>query len=77
MPDLTQQTTMLTSMIMEKDKNCQYKEGKEILLAIVALAVLGKPVDIQSFQTYLTQPDLPSNPCTNSSWTHMCAFGKN
>jgi hypothetical protein len=47
-PDLTQQTAMLTSMIMEKDEDLQEKQDKEVLLAIVALAVLGKPVAIQS-----------------------------
>jgi hypothetical protein len=45
---------MLTTMIMDKDKDCQDKEDTEILLAIVALAVLGKPVAIQSLRTYLT-----------------------
>jgi hypothetical protein len=24
---------------------------------------------------YLTQTDLPGNPCTNSAWTHMRAVG--
>jgi hypothetical protein len=66
---------MLTTMIMDKDKDRQDEEDKEILLAIVALSVLGKPVAIQSLQTYLTQPDLPGNPRTNSAWTHMCAVG--
>jgi hypothetical protein len=44
LPDSTQQTTMLTSMIIDKDKDRQDKEDEDILLAIVALAILGKPV---------------------------------
>jgi hypothetical protein len=66
---------MLTTMIMDEDEDRQDEGDKEILLAIVALAVLGKPVAIQSLRTYLTQPDLPGNPCTNSTWTHMRAVG--
>jgi hypothetical protein len=31
-------------MIINKDKDCQDKEDKDILLAIVALAIFGKPV---------------------------------
>jgi hypothetical protein len=60
---------------MDKDEDCQDKEDKEVLLAIVSLAVLGKPVAIRSLQTYLTRPDLPGNPRTNSAWTHMQAVG--
>jgi hypothetical protein len=41
------------------------------------LAVLGEPVPIWSLQTYLTQQDLPGNPCTSSAWTHMRAVGSN
>ncbi|PLW42722.1 hypothetical protein PCANC_07918 [Puccinia coronata f. sp. avenae] len=66
---------MLTSIIMDKDKDRQDKEDKEVLLAIVSLAVLGKPVAIRSLRTYLTRPDLPGNPRTNSAWTHMRAVG--
>jgi hypothetical protein len=58
-------------MIINKDKDCQDKEDKDILLAIVALAIFGKPVVHRSLQTYLTQQDLPGNPCTRSAWTHM------
>jgi hypothetical protein len=60
---------------MDKDKDCQDKEDEEVLLAIFALAVLGKPVAIRSLRTYLTRPDLPGNPRTNSAWTHMQAVG--
>jgi hypothetical protein len=37
---------MLTSTILDKDEDRQEKEDKDILLAIVALAVLGEPVPI-------------------------------
>jgi hypothetical protein len=41
------------------------------------LAVWGEPVPIQSLWTYLTQQDLPGNPCTSSALTHMHAIGSN
>jgi hypothetical protein len=44
LPDSTQQTKMLTSMITNEDKDHQDKEDKDIPLAIIALAILRKPV---------------------------------
>ena len=44
LPELTQHTRILISMIIDKDKDRQDKEDKDILLTIFALAVLEKPV---------------------------------
>jgi hypothetical protein len=66
---------MLTSTILDKDEDRQDKYDKDVLLAIVALAVLGEPVPIRSLRMYLTQQDLPGNPRTSSAWTHMRAVG--
>ena len=68
---------MYRSMIMDEDEDCQEEEDKDNLIVIVALAVLGKPIPIQSLQTYLTFQDLAGHPCTSSTWTHMHAVGNN
>jgi hypothetical protein len=68
---------MLTSTILDEDEDRQDEEDEDILLAIVALAILGEPVPIRSLRTYLTRQDLPGNPCTSSAWTHMRAVGSN
>ena len=62
-------------MIVDEDEDRQDEEDEEILISIVALAVLGTPVPFRSLRTYLTRPDLPGNPRTNSAWTHMRSVG--
>jgi hypothetical protein len=62
-------------MIMNEDEYCQEEEDKDNLIVIVALAVLGKPIPIQSLQTYLTCQDLAGHPCTSSAWTHLQSIG--
>jgi hypothetical protein len=51
---------------------CQEEEDAEdAFMAIIALALLGKPNHILSLRMYLTHPDLLGNPRTNSPWNHM------
>ena len=63
-----------------KSRRQQQEDDNGAAMAIMALALLGKRVHIQTLQTYLTCEDLMGNPRANSSWSHMrlarnnCAF---
>ena len=61
---------------MQHTSQHQQEDNKAIGI-IAALAILGKPMPIQSLQTYLTWADLSGHPQASSAWTHMRDIGNN
>ena len=53
----------------------QEEEDDEACMAILALALSGKPTQLRTLRTYLTRDDLPGHPRFNSAWTHLRAVG--
>jgi hypothetical protein len=54
-----------------KARHQQQEDDDNAAIAIMALALLGKRVHIQTLKTYLTCKDLMGNLQTNSAWSHM------
>ena len=51
------------------------EDDDDAIMAIIALALLGKKNHIQSLRTYLTRQDLLGDPQGNSPWNHMRSVG--
>ena len=49
----------------------QQEEDDDALIAIVGMAILGRPGHMRQVQTYLTRQDLPQNPRLDSAWAFM------
>ena len=66
------------SLFTQEDHKMEDKGNNDnTVMAIVALAYLGKQVPLRSIQTNLTRQDLPGHPRVRSVWTHLQDCGNN